>query len=152
MCHLILYPIPTVEIFYPMGSANDAYVYSSVQSLSCVQLFVTPWRSPLPTPGVYPNSCLLSQWCHPTISFSAVPFSSCLRSFPVSGAFPMSQFLAWRWTSALHILSSQETPSITWFFFEHYLIYNVMPISAVQRSDSLIKVTRLKRMWQKENK
>ena len=103
-------------------------------------------------PGAYSNSCPSSRWCHPTISFSVVPFSSCLRSFPVSGAFPMSQFLARRWTSALHIMSTQETPSITWFFFEHYLIYNVMPISAVQRSDSLIKVTRLKRMWQKENK
>ena len=47
---------------------------------------------PLPTPGVYPNSCPLSQWCHPTISSSAVPFSSCLQSFPGSGSFQMSQF------------------------------------------------------------
>ena len=47
---------------------------------------------PLPTPGVYSYSCPLSQWCHPTISFSVVPFSSCLQSFPASGSFPMSQF------------------------------------------------------------
>ena len=47
---------------------------------------------PSPTPGVYPNSCPLSQWCHPTISFSVIPFSSCLQSFPASGPFPVSQF------------------------------------------------------------
>ena len=47
---------------------------------------------PLPTPRVYSNSCPLSQWCHPTISSSVVPFSSCLQSFPASGSFPMSQF------------------------------------------------------------
>ena len=45
-----------------------------------------------PTPGVYPNSCPLSQWCHPTISSSVVPFSSRLQSFPASGSFQMSQF------------------------------------------------------------
>ena len=46
------------------------------------------------TPRVYSDSCLLSQWCHPTISSSIVPFSSCLQSFPASGSFPMSQFFA----------------------------------------------------------
>ena len=47
---------------------------------------------PSPTPGADSNSCPLSQWCHPTISFSVIPFSSCLQSFPASGSFPMSQF------------------------------------------------------------
>ena len=47
---------------------------------------------PSPTPGVYSNSCPLIQWCHPTISFSVIPFSSCLQSFPASGSFQMSQF------------------------------------------------------------
>ena len=51
-----------------------------------------PW--PSPTPRVYPNSCPLSRWCHPTISFSVVRFSSCLQSFPASGSFPMSQLFA----------------------------------------------------------
>ena len=46
---------------------------------------------PSPTPGDYSNSCPLSQWCHPTISSSVVPFSSCLQSFPASGSFQMSQ-------------------------------------------------------------
>ena len=49
---------------------------------------------PSPTPGVYQNSCSLSRWCHPTISSSVVPFSSCPQSFPVS-AFPMSQLFTW---------------------------------------------------------
>ena len=47
---------------------------------------------PSPTPRVYPNSCPLSQWCHPTISSSVVPFSSRLQCFPASGSFQMSQF------------------------------------------------------------
>ena len=46
---------------------------------------------PSPTPGVYPNSCPLSWWCHPTISSSVVPFSSCPQSFPASESFPLSQ-------------------------------------------------------------
>ena len=47
---------------------------------------------PSPTPGACSNSCLSSQWCHPTISSSVIPFSFCLQSFPGSGSFPMSQF------------------------------------------------------------
>ena len=46
---------------------------------------------PSPTPRACSNSCPSSQWCHPTISSSVVPFSSCLQSFPASGSFPMSQ-------------------------------------------------------------
>ena len=47
---------------------------------------------PSPTPGVYSNSCPLSRWCHPTISFSVVPFSSHLQSSPASGFFQKNQF------------------------------------------------------------
>ena len=47
---------------------------------------------PSPTPGAHSNACPLSQWCHPTISSSVVPFSSRLQSFPASESFPMSQF------------------------------------------------------------
>ena len=46
---------------------------------------------PSPTPGIYPNSCPLSQWCHPAISYSIAPFSSWPQSLPASGSFPMSQ-------------------------------------------------------------
>ena len=49
---------------------------------------------PSPTPGVYPNLCPLSRWCHLTISPYVVPFSACLQSFPTSGSFQMSQLLA----------------------------------------------------------
>ena len=49
---------------------------------------------PSPTPRVYSNSCPLTWWCHPTISSCVIPFSSCLRSFPELGSFPMSQFFA----------------------------------------------------------
>ena len=50
---------------------------------------------PSPTPGVHPNPCLLSRWCHPAISSSVVPFSSHLQSFPASWSFPMN----WLFTS-----------------------------------------------------
>ena len=49
---------------------------------------------PSPIPGACSNSCPLSQWCHPIISSSVVPFSSCLQPFPASGSFEMSQFFA----------------------------------------------------------
>ena len=49
---------------------------------------------PSPTPGACSNSCPSSQWCHPTISSSVIPFSSCLQSCPASGSFQMSQFFA----------------------------------------------------------
>ena len=51
---------------------------------------------PSPTPGVHPNPCPLSQWCHPAISSSVVSFSSCPQCFPESGSFPMSQLFASR--------------------------------------------------------
>ena len=50
---------------------------------------------PSPTLGVHPNSYPSSRWCHPAISSSVVPFSSCPQSLPASGSFPMSQLFAW---------------------------------------------------------
>ena len=73
---------------------------SSVQSLSRVWHFATPWTAAhqaslfIINSQAYSDSCPLSWWCHPTILSSAVPFSSHLQSFPASGAFPMSQFFA----------------------------------------------------------
>ena len=54
-------------------------------------------RPPCPSPahGVHSDSCPSSPWCHPAISPSVVPFSSCPQSFPASGSFPMSQLFAW---------------------------------------------------------
>ena len=77
-------------------------ILSSVQfSRSVVSDSLKPHESkhtrppcPPPTSGVYPNSCPSSQWCHPAISSSAVPFSSYPQSLPASGSFPMSQLFA----------------------------------------------------------
>ena len=71
-------------------------IFSSVVQ-SCPTPGLQHARLPLPspTPRACLNSCPWSQWCHPTISSSVVPFSSRLQSFPASGSFPMSQFLAW---------------------------------------------------------
>ena len=52
---------------------------------------------PSPNPGMYSNSCPLSRWCHPTILFSVVPFSSCPQSFPASGSFSNESALHIRW-------------------------------------------------------
>ena len=84
----------------PGGFNLYGNVFSSVQSLNRVWLFATPWTAahqasyPSPTPRVHPNSCPTSRWCHPTISSSVVPFSSCPQSFPASGSFPVSQLCA----------------------------------------------------------
>ena len=75
--------------------------FSSVQSLSRVQLFSTHESQharppcPSPTPGVHSDSCPSSQWCHPAISSSVVPFSSCPQFLPASESFPMSQLFTW---------------------------------------------------------
>ena len=81
---------PWLSNFWPISS--------SVQWLSHIQYFATPWTAarqascPSPTPRDCSNSCPLSRWCHPTISSSVIPFSSCLQSFQASGSFLMSQF------------------------------------------------------------
>ena len=72
--------------------------FSSVQSLSRVQLFANPWTAArqaslsITNPRTCSNSCPSSWWCHPTISSSVIPFSSCLHSFPALGSFLISQF------------------------------------------------------------
>ena len=77
-----------------------AIPFSSVQLFSCVRLFVTPWTAAhqvslsITNSQSPPKPMSLSQWCHPTISSSVVPFSSCLQSFPASGSFQMRQFFA----------------------------------------------------------
>ena len=76
---------------------NLSISVSSGQLLSRVWLFVTPWTAarqascPSLIPEVHPNPYSLNQWCHPTISSSVIPFSSCPQSFPALGSFQMSQ-------------------------------------------------------------
>ena len=85
-----------------------------VQSLSCVQLFAPPWTAAhqaclfLLSPGACSNSCPLSRWCHPTISSSVTPFSSCLQSFPGSGSFPTS----WLFTSGGQSIGASASASV----------------------------------------
>ena len=91
---------PTQQPRPSRANKNNNNTISSVQfARSLVSDFLQPHRQqhaslpcPSPIPGAYLNSCPSSQWFHPTISFSVVPFSSCLQSFPASGSFTVSQF------------------------------------------------------------
>ena len=80
--------------------------FSSVQSLSRVRLFATPWTAAR-LAGVYPNPCPSSQWRHPTISSSVDPFS-CPQSFPASGSFQTSQLQhqSFQWTPRTDLLQN----------------------------------------------
>ena len=96
----------------------DSVQFSSVQSLSRVRLFATPWIAACQASLSYhqlpefTQTRPSNQWCHPAISFSATPFSSCLQSVSASGSFPMSQFLHIRWpkywSSSFSISPSNE--------------------------------------------
>ena len=81
------------EIFHQFSSVHfSPLVMSNSLWPHGLQHARLPW--PSPTPGACTNSCPSSWWCHPIISSSVVPFSSCLQCFPASGSFPMSQFFA----------------------------------------------------------
>ena len=116
----------TMDSFSLPSSFPTSHQFSSVQLLSGVQLYVTPWtiqhaRLPCqsPSPRVYANTCPLSRWCHPIIWSSVVPFSSCLQSFPASGSFQMSQFFA----SGRQMLEFQlQHQSFKWIFRTEYPI------------------------------
>ena len=100
------------------------YQIGSDQSLSRVRL-LRPHKSqharlpcPSPTPGVHSDSCPSSQWCHPAISSSVVPFSSCPQSLPASESFPMSQLhMTWPkyWSFNFSIIPSKEHPGLISF-------------------------------------
>ena len=83
------------------------------------QLWYARPPCPSPTPKTCPNSCPLSQWCHPTISSSVAPFSTHLQSFPASGSFPMSQVLhiTWPkyWSFSFSIRPSNENSGLISF-------------------------------------
>ena len=79
-------------VFYPTGCCCS--VAQSCLTLWAHGLQHSRLPCPLRSPRVCSNPCPSSRWCHPTISSSVTPFSSCLQSFPASGSFPMSQFFA----------------------------------------------------------
>ena len=72
---------------------------------------------PSPTPGVHSDSRPLSQWCHPAISSSAVPFSSCPQSLPAPASFPMSLRMKWPkyWSFSFSIIPFKEIPGLISF-------------------------------------
>ena len=86
----------------PLRGTKYFFLCNPVQFSSVVSNSLRPHESqharppcPSPTPRIHPNSCPSSRWCHPAISSSVVPFSSCPQSLPASESFPMSQFFAW---------------------------------------------------------
>ena len=97
---LLIFVLWTYWIYFLILVVVFTYFFSSVELLSRVWLFVTPWTAACQASLSITNSwnllkfILSSQWCHPTISSSVVPSSSCLQSFPASGSFLKSQFLA----------------------------------------------------------
>ena len=103
-----------------LSSPHIYICISLVQSHSCVRLFVTPWIAAcqaslsIPTPGVHPNPCPLSWWCHPAIS-SSVVVSSCSQTFPASGSFQMSQLWLKYWSFSFNISLSNEHPGLISF-------------------------------------
>ena len=100
---ILNFTLPFTTLLWNSSSVDlCSYCYSVQFSHSVVSDTLRPHRlqhARLPCPSPFPracsNSCPLSQWCHPTISSSIVPFSSCLQSFPASGFLPVSQFFAW---------------------------------------------------------
>ena len=101
-------PPISLSLYFPFSISHThtfvyIYVYIDVQfSCSVVSVSLWPHESqharppcPSPTPGVHIDSCPSSQWCHPAISSSVVPFSSCPKFLPASGSFPMSQLFSW---------------------------------------------------------
>ena len=78
--------------FSQFSSVQSPVVSNSLQALES-KLARPPCPSPIPR--VYSNLCPLSQWCHPAISSSVIPFSSCPQSLPASGSFTMSQLFTW---------------------------------------------------------
>ena len=87
--------------FFQSFSWGPAFTFIQFSSVTLVSDSMWPHEPqharlhcPSPTPRVHPNPFPLSQWCHPTISFSGIPFSSCPQSFPALGCFPACQFFA----------------------------------------------------------
>ena len=102
--HIITYnivlPIVTLLLFFSYSLVSNSLWPHGLQHtrLSC----------PSPSPGVCSNSCLLSQWCHPTISSSVTPFSSCPQSSPASGSFPT----CWLFASSSQSIGASASASV----------------------------------------
>ena len=126
---LTIFPHPWKHLLLPMFLITANTQFSSVQfSRSVVSDSLQPHElqharpfCPSPTPGVHSNSRPSSRWCHPAISSSVVPFSSCPQSLPASETFPMSQLFTWGGqstgvsASALFLpKNTQDWPPLEW--------------------------------------
>ena len=132
----------------------DVYIqifsqFSSVQSFSRVWIFATPWIAAhqaslsITTPRVHSNSRPSSRWCHPAISSSVIPFSSCPQSLPASESFPMSQIFAWGGQSTGISASASVLPKNTqewsplewtgWIFLQSKGLSRVFSNTTVQK-------------------
>ena len=123
------------KIIYTLGLINALNVLlSALLSICCcwcsvdqLCLFVThalqhAWLPcPSPSPGACSNSCPLSWWCHPTISSSVIPFSSCFQSFPVSRSFPMNWLFISGGQSIGASASTSVIPVNIWIFRTDFL-------------------------------
>ena len=100
----------------PFSSVHFSHTVMSDSLQPCRLQHARP-PCPSPTPKVYPNSCPLSRWCHPTISSSVIPFPSSLQSFPASGSFSMSQFFTSGgqsiWSFSFNTSPSNEHPGLS---------------------------------------
>ena len=124
-CILVLICISLIsDLFTSYSNVGNLYAFSGKIQVSRSVIFNSLWphepqntRPPCPSPTskVHPNPCPLSRWCHPTISSSVVPFSSCPQSFPASGSFQMSQLFTWggqtiRISASISVLLIKWTP------------------------------------------
>ena len=139
------------KLWFQNGSHNEFYVYFTIKkffqkpvSFTLVQFSCSVMSGslrphglqlarppcPSPTPGVYSNSCPSSQWHHPNIPSSVVPFSSCPQSLPASGYFPMSQLFAWGGQSTGVSASASVLPMNTQ---SHYLSVRTWTVFRAER-------------------
>ena len=93
-CKMSTFWRPNVNMMTIQFSSVAQLCLTLCDPMDCSNNFPVRFPCPSPTPRAYSNSCPSSRWCYQTISSSAIPFSSCLQSFPASGSFPMSQFFA----------------------------------------------------------
>ena len=113
--HLVKFYLLSLKLYFATVQFSRSVVSDSLWSHGLHHIRLS---YPSPTPRACSNSCLLSWWCHPTISSSVAPFSSCLQSFPASGLF--------QWLSSSHqvakILELQlQHQSMQWIFRTDFL-------------------------------
>ena len=132
-CSLQVYDRP-YHTLLPLSAWLLLFSHSSSDSLWPHGLQHARLLCPSPFPRAFSSSCLLSQWCHPTISSSVIPFSSCLQSFPASGSFLIESALHIRWPKywsfSFSISPSNEYSGLTFFRMDWF---NLLPTKGLLR-------------------